>query len=56
MILLAALSVVRLALLAAYVVLVFLGSPWWALPLLVLFASGVGCKAPTAIIQPKGQG
>lgn len=54
MLILAAMSIVRLAILAAYVVLVCLGFPWWAVPLLVLFAAGVGCKPPTAILQPKG--
>lgn len=47
---LAAMSVVRLAILAAYVVLVCLGYPWWAVPLLVLFALGLGCKPPAAVI------
>lgn len=54
MLILAAMSIVRLCILAAYVVLVVLGFPWWAVPLLVLFAFGIGCKAPTAILQPKG--
>ena len=51
MILLAALSVVRLALLAAYCVLVISGNPWWGAPLLAVFVIGAGCKPPGAIIH-----
>lgn len=56
MLIIAALSVIRLALLAAYAVLVCLGFPWWAVPLLVLFAFGWGCKPPAAIIAPRRGG
>jgi len=56
MILLAALSVVRLALLLAYCFLVFHGDPWWADPLLVVFVFGWGCKPPAAIIAPRRGG
>jgi len=53
MLILAALSVVRLALLASYVALVIADRPWWGVPVLVVFAMGIGCNPPAAVISPK---
>lgn len=44
----------RLALLSWYCALVAYGLGWWGVPLLVLFATGWGCKAP-AVPKPAAQ-
>ncbi len=56
MILVAMLSIVRLALLAGYCVLVATGYGWWGVPLLCVFVVGAGCKPPAAYLTPKAGG
>jgi len=54
MTLLTVLSLPRIFLLMGYVVLVAYGHPWWGVPLLVLFATGMGCSAPPVHVTMRG--
>lgn len=55
MTLLTVLSLPRLFLLMGYVVLVYHGAGWWGVPLLALFALGMGCKAPPVHVTMRGR-
>lgn len=55
MTLLTVLSLPRLFLLMGYVVLVYHGAGWWGVPLLALFALGMGCKGPPVHVTMRGR-